>query len=125
MATGNLYFARRPFGYGRVGHLDRGQVTELLGLPNDEKLTRLGYLMQCDPKVVPAECGECGAKFVGDAERAAHGSDRHRDVDLDPLTEDEKAERRERHLEQVAPLFIENSAASKAVPGGRRIRVPG
>lgn len=120
----DLYFARRPFTYGRPPvALDRGQVIELLGMPNDEKLTRLGYFMKMDTRVDPSECGDCGAKFVGDAERAAHGSDRHTERELDPVAEEEREARRERRMEQEAPLFVENSRASKAI-GGKRVRVP-
>jgi hypothetical protein len=120
----DLYYARRPFGYGRHGNLDRGQVVPLLGVQNDEKLVRLGYLMKLDARADVADCGECPARFVGDAERAAHGSERHRERDDNPLSEDERAERRERRLEQEAPLFVENSKASRQIAGGKRIRVP-
>lgn len=106
------YFARRPFGYGRLGNLDRGQVVELQGAPNDEKLIRLGYLMEHSGRDVSA-CGECGAEFIGDAERAAHGKDRHRERPLTPAEEDAQIERKERMLSQVAPLFYENTKASQ------------
>lgn len=108
----DVYFARRPFGYGRYGHLDRGRVVELLGAANDEKLTRLGYLEKYDPKAPTSDCGECGERYIGDAERAAHGRERHTPRDLTPLEEDQRQERQERMLDQVAPLYLDKTAAT-------------
>lgn len=107
------FFARRPFGYGRRGMLDRGQVFEMEGLPNDEKLTRLGYAIEYTYQGGTSDCGECGAQFTGDAERAAHGSNRHRVREMDPTEEDARIERQERMLDKAAPLFYENTKASQ------------
>lgn len=106
------YFARRPFGYGRYGFLDRGRVVELLGAPNDEKLTRLGYLEKLDGRTATCECGECGSIFIGDAERAAHGRERHVRRELSPFEEDQRAERQEKMLNQIAPLYLDKTTAS-------------
>lgn len=108
------YFARRPFGYGRLGTLDRGEVFELSGLPNDEKLVRLGFAVEYTDKGGTSDCGDCGKRFIGDAERAAHGSDRHRERDLSPEEEESRIERRDRMLETSAPIFWENTKATQA-----------
>lgn len=106
------FVANRPFGYGDL-QLDRGQVFELAGFRNDEKLVRLNYCAEAPKGLQAAVCSECGAGFVGDAERAAHGSDRHRTRELSPLEEDQRFDRQERMLAEVAPLALENTAASR------------
>lgn len=125
-ATQTRYFVRRPCDYGRLGTLDRGQVISLLGARNDETLVRLAYFAEYTGET--AVCSVCGAEFVGEPERTAHGNKRHseRDRDLSPAEEDARLEREERMLEQTAPLNLENTKASRAesVPLSRRIRTP-
>lgn len=73
------YYARRgPFGYGQYDQLDRGQVIQLEGLGNDEKLLRLGYLEACPAKLETFTCAECGAEFISEPARRGHGDKRHR-----------------------------------------------
>src|ERR1051325_4287518 len=69
-------WAKRPIGYNGK-ELDRGQVFELEGAANDEKLVRLGYVAELPRDVRPVECGVCGGKFYDESMRAGHGSLRH------------------------------------------------
>jgi hypothetical protein len=103
--------ARQPFDYGRLA-LDRGQVFTLAGAPNDEKLTRLGYVIPLERDATTYECGKCGGVFNGIAERTAHGKKRHPDRVLTPEEEDERDEREERMLDQAAPLYMDKTKAA-------------
>lgn len=103
--------ARRPFGYGGA-ELDWGQVTELRGLENDEKLTRLGYFESFTGRETYT-CAECGSEFVGVAHREKHGSLRHRPQPLDPAEQDRLEEREEKRLEATSPLYLEKTTASQ------------
>lgn len=109
------YYARRPFDYGDK-QVDRGQVLELLGLRNDEKLIRLGFVLELRRGEHICPCGVCGAQFVGDNELNAHGAMRHanRFQQLSPEEEDRQLDRQEKMLEQVAPLYLDKTAASAA-----------
>lgn len=103
--------ARRPMGYaGR--EIDRGQVFELAGAPNDEKLTRLGYVAPLERGAETVTCAVCGATFTSGQLRTAHGDTRHRTRALTPQEEDAQAEREERLLDTVAPLYLENTKAT-------------
>jgi len=101
------YWAKRSFEYNGK-ELDRGQITELAGAKNDEKLVRLGYFGVVDSAFQKhAEtfaCAECGAEFIGFAERDAHGKKRHSGRALSPVQEDARQEREEKMLQEVAPL---------------------
>lgn len=108
-----LFWARRPLGYGGVEY-DRGQVLELGGLINDEKLVRLGYVAPLEERAKTYPCRECGKEFVEMPMRDAHGDKRHIAGPLDPLEEDERAEREERMLSQAAPLYLDKTTASRA-----------
>jgi hypothetical protein len=59
-------------------------------------------------------CAPCGAEFIGDGERRGHGDKRHRVRSLDPREEDRLVDREERVLEQVAPLYLDKTAATRA-----------
>lgn len=112
MAGKTLYWATRPFGYAGQ-ELDRGQIFELAGARNDEKLVRLGYVQPYQGKVGDlVECAGCGGLFLGHNERIQHYEKRH--VAHDPFTEDEMAEREERRLAEVAPLNLDQTAATLA-----------
>ena len=107
------FVARRTFGYSRQ-ELDVGQVITLAGAPNDEKLVRLGYLVELDPRAETHRCAECGQDFSTFGARDAHGSRRHRPrAAMDPLEEDAAAEREERVLDREAPLYLEKTLASQ------------
>jgi len=111
MASKKMW-AKRPFGYNRK-ELDRGQVFELEGAANDEKLVRLGYVAELSRDVRPVECGECGAKFVDESMRGGHGNKRH--VDRFAKSEAEleaEADSEERRMNTLAPLDLEKTAAS-------------
>lgn len=106
------FIARRPIGYDGT-QLDRGQVFVLTGARNDEKLVRLGYIGPLSKRDETYACGECGAEFIGIAERNAHGDERHRTRELTPYEEDQRLERQERLLETVAPLHLDKTLASQ------------
>lgn len=74
--TREHWYATRPFGYGGR-QLDRGQVIELAGLVNDQKLILARYLLECPPGQETATCAHCGAEFVSVGYRRAHGDLRH------------------------------------------------
>jgi predicted RNA-binding Zn-ribbon protein involved in translation (DUF1610 family) len=62
------------FGYDeRLGQVCRGQVFELGGHTNDERLVTLRYVAPVKKGVALSECGECGRLFIDDAARTAHG----------------------------------------------------
>lgn len=108
---GQQVYARRPFGYAGK-ELDRGQVFELAGARNDERLLRLAYVEAWKGKKADLhECAACGALFVGGNERQGHYEKRHLRVDLTPAEEDARAEREERFLAEVAPLALDKVAA--------------
>jgi hypothetical protein len=108
------YYVRRG-GWQYLGHqLDRGQVLQLSGAQNDEKLVRLGYVALLESRAERYRCSECGEEFVGIAERTAHGDDRHRERYLTPEEEDAREERRERMQEQVAPLYLDKTKAAQS-----------
>ena len=56
--------------------LDVGQVVELQGLPNDERLVTHRYLVPLPAKAETFQC-QCGAEFAHDWQRTAHGDKRH------------------------------------------------
>jgi len=106
------YVTRIPFDYN-TKPLDRGQVMVLEGARNDEKLTRLGYLAPLDRGVELYQCAVCGAEFVGIRERTGHGDRRHAPPRLrTPDEEDAAAESEDRMLDQIAPLYLNKTAAS-------------
>jgi len=102
------YWARRPFTYAGQ-ELDRGQITELVGARNDEKLVRLGYFAPVERKAKTFQCAICGAEFIGPAERTHHGDKRHSGKVLTPEEEDRQAEREERLMEELAPLYLDKA----------------
>jgi len=108
---GQMVFARRPFDYGQL-HLDRGQVFELTGSRNDERLTRLLYVEAYKGKKGDLhECAACGAQFIGGNERQGHYEKRHLHVALSPEEEDRRLDREERMLQEVAPLALDKVSA--------------
>jgi hypothetical protein len=137
-----LYWARRPFRYGGV-ELDRGCVVRLAGKVNDEALVRLGYLAEVKKGQGTSECGTCVREFVDQTMRDAHVRRTHREEsparriknidDLSPternrllsetldyrtegpppLVGDNQPDREEQMLQEVAPLYVENSRANR------------
>ena len=119
------------FQYGQ-SFVDRGQVIELSGSRNDDKLLRLGYITESTEKEhTLLTCGECEAIFISDNSRNAHGRRRHpqraRRAEMvpvgpfDPSTglpsayEDTEGDREDRQRAKDTPLYIENSTASREV----------
>lgn len=118
------YYARRPFQYLDDVFVDQGQLVELAGVINDEKLTRLGYFEEAGELHTrhATACGECGARFITDALRDRHGTLRHRTREpaLDMASSgagdafaDTSGDAEERRLEQEAPLYLDRSEASQ------------
>lgn len=113
------HYARRPVEY--LGNeYDRHQLLPELNAKNDEKLIRLGYLAEVPKDTVLKECGECGAKFISEDGRNGHAKERHKDRFLTPEEEDARDERKEKMLEEVAPLYLDKTKASRA--GNTRAR---
>lgn len=114
----SLYYARRSMTYGRQGNerqLDRGQVFDLQGMINDEKLIRLGYVAVAPKRSTVVQCGECGAEFITDEGLASHGRERHVTRSLSPREEDARAEKRLAMEDELAPLDLTKTAASRGV----------
>ena len=110
--AGSKVWAKRPIGYG-TQEIDRGQVFELAGARNDEKLLRLGYIAPFEGKAKDmVECAACGAQFIGGDERRGHYEKRHLRV-LSPEEEDAHTDREERFLNEVAPLHLDKTEASQ------------
>jgi hypothetical protein len=98
-------WAKRPFRYGDTV-LDRGQIFEMPGSPNDAKLLSFGYLEPYDRKAFGdgVQCAECGERFIGEFERRRHGDKHHPIVPLGPDGEEEREERELKMLERIAPV---------------------
>jgi hypothetical protein len=103
--------------YGRAGEakrIDRGQVLELEGLVNDEKLVRLGYVSLINKRATIVTCGKCGAQFVTDEALATHGRDRHAPPrQLTPQEEDQRVEARHKLEDELSPLNLDKTAAAR------------
>lgn len=138
-----LFWAKRSFGYGiGVGRqLDRGQVFKLEQLPNDRLLVDLGYCGLLEKGTTTYACRGCGAEFVDQRMRDSHGDLRHSDAPkfqppppperesgeskesyqnrLDDWSAaagrmaDSNEERRQNLEEQLAPLDLTKTAASR------------
>lgn len=116
MAESQMYYARRSMTYGRPGgekQYDRGQLLDLQGLINDEKLIRLGYLATAPKRATVVQCGVCGAEFITDEGLASHGRERHTSRSLTPAQEDAHAEQRAALEDEVAPLDLSKTTASR------------
>jgi hypothetical protein len=84
-----------------------------LNAKNDEKLIRLGYVAEVPKDTVLKECGQCSAKFIGEGERNGHAKERHVERFLSPADEDDREIQRDQMLETVAPLYMDQTAASR------------
>lgn len=133
-----LYWATRPFGYGEQA-LDRGQLFRLTGMANDKLLVDLGYVQPAAGED-RFECRVCGAPFRDAGSVESHGRSRHEDRAPSmppPIREDEEseisyqarldqwalsagaaadaqAEVDDRRADQLHPLNLENTAASRS-----------
>jgi hypothetical protein len=141
LPVGTRVAVRRPGWRYNNRDMDRGQVFELAGFRNDEKLVRLGYLQAVPADAALETCGTCGAQFLDAPSASAHYGQRHapkpisRPV-MEPrrsgetpqeyelrereflaraaaqdAAEDDKADEREN---QRAPLYLENTTASRS-----------
>lgn len=123
-----VYWARRPFGYLNQD-LDRGQVVAFTGARNEEKLIRLGYVLSLLPKDETFPCRYCAARFIDLNTLNAHGEKRHRDKQTRPdvpfsgrgltvddtLGETQQLEREGRQMDEIAPLNLDKTSASRGV----------
>jgi len=106
------HYARRPIEYlGK--QYDRHQVMPELNAKNDEKLIRLGYVAEVPKDTVLKECGNCVAKFISEEGRNGHAKERHKERFLTPEEEDAREQRSEQMLETVAPLYMDQTKASR------------
>jgi hypothetical protein len=105
------YLARRTFGYdASIPYVDRGMVFKLRGQPNDEKLVRLGYVEPWKGRDALVECNRCGQRFADLGALNQHGKLRHPDA---PIDEGEMLERIEAFESKAAPLYMDQTAATK------------
>jgi transcription elongation factor Elf1 len=116
----DLYVARRSMEYGPMSEqYDRGQLLELVGMVNDEKLVRLGYVSAASKGIAVVQCKYCGAKFTTDESLVSHGRDRHANVSaMSPeerdLLEEKVTEARIKKEDAIAPLDLTKTKASRA-----------
>ena len=66
----NKVWARKTFNYNG-SELEQGEVFDLIGARNDEKLLRVGYLEEVKEEVIHCTCGK---KFVHEVNHLAHNS---------------------------------------------------
>ena len=67
-----LVYARVPIpGYNGTPK-DRGEVFQLKGCRNDDKLLGLRYVLPFDPKQSTHQCPHCGRKFVAETFYTSH-----------------------------------------------------
>jgi len=122
---------------------DRGEVFRLTNQRNDEKLLRIGYIYPLPPGTETSECGTCGKEFKEMDMRDGHTKKRHglrtgrHIVSMEELTprqranvlneateyeteapgfqsgEDADADKEERFLQEVSPLHLDKTAASR------------
>ena len=99
-------WARRPIKY--MGHdYARGEIFQLGGAINDEKLVRLGYVAEIDGSEETYEFQGTGRFFIDMSTRAAYGEYLRRMAGArTPQDEDRIAEFFEKQLEEAAPLYI-------------------
>jgi len=121
--TDRLYMARRTFEYDNSLHLDRGQLFNLAGHRNDEKLVRIGFVEEVVRKITPVQCGVCGQKFVDEYSLNSHGNMRH--SGREPQTEHERVVRLEQIQKQdddAAPLYLDQTVATRDPASAKRGR---
>lgn len=133
------YWAKRTFGYG-TDDLDRGQVFRLKNEVNDRRLIELGYVTPLEAGVTTYACGVCGVEFIDMGLRDGHGKARHaprrfvppappirepgesQDAYQNRLDEwaiaagrlsDAADERRDKLEDELAPLDLTRTAASR------------
>ena len=118
------YWCRRPFDYGLpTKSYDRGEFIRLQELRNDEKLLRLGYIAEFTGRD-KFECGRCSCWFVDMGCRDGHVKMRHlrrEGIEVAPVTMagefaygvDVSGQRDEAKLEQLAPLYLDKTSASR------------
>ena len=133
------YWSKRTFDYFGDS-IDRGQVFRFKGGPNDKLMKDLGYAALLEEGTATYACVECGAEFIDQRMRDGHGNARHRAVPFVPppppqrehgessdeyqnrLDEYAKAvgamadasdDQRDRHENEVAPLDLTKTSASR------------
>src|SRR5213595_361959 len=100
--------------------LDRGQLFEMRGLVNDDKLVRLEYVYVVDKKTSILQCGVCGAEFIDLTTQNEQGNRSHRNRFMTPDEEDRQFDQQENMLNEVAPLNLENTSASRGLKAEAR-----
>ena len=138
--TNVKFVALRTFDYGGRA-LDRGQIFTFAGLPNDGRLRDLRYAAPLERGTSSYECGACGAQFTAMGLRDGHAKVRHlkqrfvppaapirepgESIDtyqnrLDDWAKaagamaDAADDQRDKFENDVAPLDLEKTAASRA-----------
>lgn len=138
--VGALFWARRSFGYAGLT-LDRGQVFKLVGAPNDRLLVDLGYCQEVTEDMTKFPCRKCGVEFIDQGLREGHGRERHESRPFVPppapvrgpdessdtyknrldawaqqagSMADAHAERKDKLEDEVAPLDLTKTTASRS-----------
>jgi hypothetical protein len=107
---------------------DRGQLMPMVGGPRDEQLQRMGYVQPApkEEEYLRAQCGECGAWFLNEPFRDAHGRLRHASRFADDLAigggmdgpdggaalRDVTGDAEERRMQQQYPLYLDKTRAT-------------
>jgi len=120
----DVKFAAKRGGFQYAGRdIDRGQVFELVGARNDEKLERLGFIAKVKKTDRLSECGGCQTLFTSDGERDSHFKHRHtarpwESPEERTLREEKHAEREEKIANETAPLRLDRTKAILSGKGG-------
>jgi hypothetical protein len=108
---------------------DRGQLMAMMGGPRDEQLQRMGYVQPApkEEEYLRAQCGECGAWFLNEQFRDAHGRLRHsarftqddlaigggmEGPDGGAALRDVTGDAEERRMQQQYPLYLDKTRAT-------------
>jgi hypothetical protein len=108
---------------------DRGQLMPMVGGPRDEQLQRMGYVQPAptEEEYLRAQCGACGAWFLNEQFRDAHGRLRHSErfqqddiaigggmegPDGGAALRDVTGDAEERRMQQQYPLYLDKTRAT-------------
>lgn len=73
MSSSDKYISKKFFTYDEGQKFEQGQIVELFGLPNDEKLVKLGYIVPWQGRSdLESTCIKCGKVFGSSSGYQAH-----------------------------------------------------
>lgn len=106
-----FHFSRIPMGYAGQ-QIDRGQVfMPKPGARNNARMVEQGHMAAVEIGADVYECGRCGAGFISDMFRNAHGRLRH--SNLTPQQEDAMLDRMDEQIAQAGEIKAPRAAELK------------